>query len=213
MVSSMVFHVIRSFFENGFIHTNSIHLAPKYKMSSNNSYRPSYSAGWRQREAEKARARKEEAEKKQYARTETNFPSLIGVGGQTTHVTFDNKFSTLASNWQKADDIELVRQAIEKEKARKAQNEFAGVYIHQFREGRLTKMEEEEEEYVEQSIVPPKVDHEGWEEVKKKARKNPRELSMAELAKKYQDAASDEEKCEEDMNGHLFDNRRRDELY
>ena len=189
-------------------------------MSSNNTYRPSYSANWRQREAEKARARKEaelkakeEAEKKQYANTEQNFPSLIGAGAASTHVAFDNKFSTLASNWQKADDIELVRQAMEKEKARKAQNEFKGVYIHRFREGRLTNVEEEEEYVEEQSIVPPKVDHEGWEEVKKKARKGPRELSMAELAKKYQDAASDEDKEEQDMNGHLFDNRRRDELY
>lgn len=182
------------------------------------SYRPNTSgAGWRQREIEKAKARKEaelkakeEAEKKQYANTEKNFPTLLGAGA-TTHVAFDNKFSTLASNWQKADDLELARQAIEKEKARKAQNEFAGVYIHRFREGRLTNVDEEE--YEEKPVVAPKVDCDGWEEVKKKARKTPRELSMNELAKKYENAASDEDNNDTDVNGHLFDNRRRDELY
>lgn len=188
-------------------------------MSSNNQYRPTYSAGWRQREAEKARARKEaeqkakeEAEKKQYANTEQNFPSMIGAGA-STHVAFDHKFSTLAKTWQRSDELEAMRQEVEKEKARKARNEFAGVYIHRFREGRLTSnLEEDEEEYVEQKPTP-KVDSDGWEEVKKKARKQPRELSMAEIAKKYEQAASESDEENRDINGHLFDNRRRDELY
>ena len=190
-------------------------------MSSNMNYRNNSGAGWRQREIEKAKARKEaeqkareEAEKKQYARTEQNFPSLIG-GAATTHVAFDNKFSTLASNWQRADDIELARQAMEQERARKARNEISGVFIHRFREGRLANVAGEEEEYEEEqpSARPSKVDYEGWEEVKKKAKKQPRELSMAELAKKYQEASNDSDDEEEDVNSHLYDNRRRGELY
>lgn len=191
-------------------------------MSSNTHYRSNTSgAGWRQREIEKARARKEaeqkakeEAEKKQYAKTETNFPSLIGAGAQT-HVAFDQKFSTLAKNWQRSDDMETVMEALEKEKARKARNDFAGVYIHRFREGRMAAAGEEEyEEDIHQPYVtPPKVDYEGWEEVKKKARKAPRELTEAELANKYENAGSDSDEEDEGMNSHLFDNRRRGELY
>lgn len=186
-----------------------------------NTYRPNTSgAGWRQREIEKAKARKEaeqkakeEAEKKQYAKTETNFPSLIGAAPQT-HVAFDQKFSTLAKNWQKSDDLETVMEAIEKEKDRKSRNEFAGVYIHRFREGRLAAAGEEEYEEISVSQPKPsKVDYEGWEEVKKKARKTPRELTEAELAKKYEDAGSDSDKEDEGMNSHLFDNRRNGELY
>lgn len=189
---------------------------------SSNTYRSNTSgAGWRQREIEKAKARKEaelkakdEAEKKQYANTEKNFPSLIGAGAGSTHVAFDHSFSNLARNWQKADDYEEARQAYEKEKARKARNEFAGVYIHRFREGRLASTGEEEEYVEEAPYVPPsKVDYEGWEEVKRKAIKTHRELTEAELAKKYEDAASDSENEENDMNSHLFDKRRRDELY
>ncbi len=188
---------------------------------SSNTYRSNTSgAGWRQREIEKAKARKEaelkakeEAEKKQYARTEQNFPSLIGAGAGSTHVAFDQKFSALAKDWQKADEYEEARQAYEKEKARKARNEFAGVYIHRFREGRLAGTGEEEYAEEETPRVPvSKVDSDGWEEVKKKARKTPRELTEAELAKKYEDAASESDE-EGDMNSHLFDNRRRDELY
>jgi hypothetical protein len=187
------------------------------------SYRPNTSgAGWRQREIEKAKARKEaemkareEAEKKQYAKTEQNFPSLIGAGGgSNTHVAFDHSFSTLASNWQRADDYELARAEMEREKARKARNEVSGVFIPRFRPGRLAEMEEEG--YVEEEqpkVVPPKVDYEGWEEVKSKAKKQPRELSMAELAKKYENAASESDEEEKDVNSHLFDNRRRGELY
>lgn len=157
---------------------------------------------------------KEEAEKKQYAKTETNFPSLIGAGGGQTHVAFDQKFSTLASNWQRSDDLEMAREAYEKEKARKARNEVAGVYIHRFREGRLAGAEKEED--IHQPYVPhppAKVDYEGWEQVQKKARKTPRELTEAELAKKYEEAATDSDDEEEGMNSHLFDNRRRGELY
>ena len=188
---------------------------------SSNTYRSNTSgAGWRQREIEKAKARKEaeqrakeEAEKKQYARTEQNFPSLIGAGAGQTHVAFDHKFSTLAKEWQKEDDYELARQAYEKEKARKARNEFRGVYIHRFREGRMTDVEEVEEDIHQPYVAPPKVDYEGWEEVKKKARKTPRELTEVELAEKYAKAASESDEEENDVNSHLFDKRRRDELY
>lgn len=188
---------------------------------SSNSYRPNVSgANWRQREIEKAKARKEaelkakeEAERKQYAKTETNFPSLIR-GGATQHVAFDHKFSTLASNWQRADDIEVARQAMEEEKARKARNEVSGMFLPRFRPGRLANMEAEDyEEEAPQPTSRPKVDYEGWEEVKKKAKKQPRELSMAELAKKYEEASNESDDEEADVNSHLYDNRRRGELY
>lgn len=189
---------------------------------SSNTYRSNTSgAGWRQREIEKAKARKEaelkakeDTEKKQYANTEKNFPSLIGAGAGNTHVAFDHTFSNLARNWQKADDYEEARQAYEKEKARKARNEFAGVYIHRFREGRMARTDEEE--YVEEEThipMPPKVDNEGWEEVKRKAIKtSSHELTEAELARKYEAAASESDE-EGDMNSDLFDKRRRDEMY
>lgn len=188
---------------------------------SSNMYRPTTSgSNWRQREIEKAKARKEaemkakeDAEKKQYARTEQNFPSLIGAG-KTTQVAFDHKFSVLASNWQKSDDYDMARAEYERQKAQKSRNEFAGVYIHRFREGRMTNAEEEHEEDIHRPyVLPPKVDSDGWEEVKKKAKKQPRELTMAELAQKYADASSSDDEDENDVNSHLFDNRRRDELY
>jgi hypothetical protein len=185
-----------------------------------NYYRPNTSgANWRQREIEKAKARKEaeqkakeEAEKRQYANTEQNFPTVIGAGAGNTHVAFDQTFSNLAKDWQKSDEYEMARQAYETEKARKARNEFKGIYIHRFREGRVADVEEEEDIH-RPYVAPSKVDYEGWEEVKGKARKTPRELTEAELAKKYEDAASESEGEDKDMNPHLFDKRRRDELY
>ncbi len=189
---------------------------------SSNMHRPTTSSSnWRQREIEKAKARKEaelkakeDAERKMYENTEKNFPSMIGAG-KPTHVAFDQKFSDLASNWQKADDYDMARAEFERQKARKSRNEFAGVYIHRFREGRMADVEEVEEEDIHRPYVPhSKVDSDGWEEVKKKAKKQPRELTMAELAQKYADASSsDGEDDENDVNSHLFDNRRRDELY
>ena len=184
-------------------------------MSSNHSNMSGSS--WRQREIEKAKARKEadlkfkeEAEKKQYANTEKNFPSIIGAGAQM-FVSFDHKFSTLASNWQQSDDMDVAREAYRREKARKARNEVSGVFIHRFREGRLANTEEEEEYY--EDVPQPKVDSDGWEEIKKKARKTPHELTEAELAAKYEKAALENERDEQDVNSHLFDNRRRGELY
>jgi hypothetical protein len=177
------------------------------------NYRPNT---WRQREIEKAKARKEaemkmkeEAEKKQYAKTEANFPTLIGAGAGT-HVAFDHKFSTLASNWQMSNDNDAMRAALEREKAQKSRNEFAGVFIHRFREGRMANVTEEEEE----DVPPPKPAEDGeWKEVKSKARKQHRELTMSELAQKYADASSSDGDDDNDVNSHLFDNRRRDEMY
>lgn len=180
-----------------------------------NSFQP----GWRAREVAKARERKEqekklaeEVQQKKIEKTTTNFPTLAGsvipMGGQT--VVFDASFSSLAKNWQASDDMEQKLQEYRRKKDTAQQFETTGIYTQRFRPGRMAEDSSggEDEPYV---FVPPKVDCDGWQEVKQKARKAKRELTMAEIAQKYRERGERSESGSEgDHNGELFDTNRHD---
>jgi hypothetical protein len=75
----------------------------------------------------------------------------------------------------------------------------------------LNRVVVEEEEYAE----PPPVkrvqeDPEGWVEVKKKVRKQPKALSERELAEKYNNTGRDVEEELGEHNTDLFENNRHD---
>ena len=176
------------------------------------SYRPNYSSNWREREAAKARARKEEAAKaaeiaqmKKIEKTEVNFPSMSNVT-PTSKVVFDNNFADLAETWRITEEREKAYAALAAVPKKVSVPEL---YIPRFRPNQATY----EEPVYEAPIVvmPPKVDEDGWQEVvHSKARRTPREMSERELARKYADTGSDYESGEEDHNGELFDSNRHD---
>ena len=182
-----------------------------------NSFQP----GWRAREVAKARERKEqekkladEVQQKKLEKTTTNFPSLSGqtAAGGGGHVVFDTSFSSLALNWQASDDMEKKLQEYRREKDAKRQFETTGVYVHRFRPGHMDGGSSSDEGPAEPYVfVPPKVDFEGWQEVKVKTRKPKRELTMAEIAQKYHERGEGSGSGSEgDHNEELFDTNRHD---
>lgn len=182
--------------------------------------RPSASqSGWRAREVAKARERKElekklaeEVQAKKLEKTTTNFPTLSGSAGGGGHVVFDTSFSSLAANWQTSDDIERKLQEYRREKDAKRQFETTGVYVQRFRAGRMDGDSSSDEGPAEPYVfVPPKVDCDGWQEVKVKTRKEKRELTMAEIAQKYHERGEGTGSGSEgDHNEELFDTNRHD---
>jgi hypothetical protein len=182
----------------------------KSKMSS---YRPNYSNNWREREAAKARARKEEAAKaaeiaqmKKIEKTEVNFPSMSNVV-PTSKVVFDNNFADLAETWRITEEREKAFAALHQKKETRIH--VPDVFIPRFRPNQATF--EEPEVYEAPIVMPPKVDEDGWQEVvHSKARRTPREMTERELARKFAETGSDYESGEEDHNGELFDSNRHD---
>jgi len=173
---------------------------------------------WRQREIEKVRARKEqerklaeEMEQKKIQKTEQNFPSVIPQTPQQSTTVFEKKFTALASNWKQEEERQRALELIRAEQEEKRANEFRGMYMFRPKNYSLNRVVVEEEEYAE----PPPVkrvqeDPEGWVEVKKKVRKQPKALSERELAEKYNNTGRDVEEELGEHNTDLFENNRHD---
>lgn len=176
------------------------------------SYRPNYSNNWREREAAKARARKEEAAKaaevaqmKKIEKTEANFPSMSSAAPKST-VVFDNNFADLAETWRITEEREKAFAALQKKETRPR---VPDLYIPRFRPNQYAGQDVYEEPEV--PVRAPKVDEDGWQEVvHSKARRAPREMTESELARKFADTGSDYESESEDHNGELFDSNRHD---
>ena len=187
---------------NGFVQTRDLTPA---KMSA---------TSWRQREIEKARARKEqaarleeEARTKTIQKTETNFPSMSGGGSQwggAAGTTFGTSFSSMAQQWATEEKIDKTMEAYRAQKAAKQARENAvhGVVLFPTRRRPVREEYEEEEEPEEETCEPSEDD---WTEVRNGKLKVRRELTNAELEQKYRDAGREEDADDGEHNRELFD--------
>lgn len=173
---------------------------------------------------ERAKAHKElhakleaEAQRKKLEKTEANFPSLGGGNGAQTSMKFGTSFSSLATQWKEEEE----RQKIVGARRPREEDEIQGVFVRYGRRARVSRVEEDDGEYYDQDgyegtdshgfVLPPKVDSDGWEEVRHKRMKPKRELTSRELEEKYAlDNDDDEDNEEVDHNGELFDTNRHD---
>lgn len=180
------------------------------------SYRPNY-ASMRAREAEKARQRKEleakqaeELQRRSLIKSETNFPTLVKKSEKMVVPDFDATFASKAVEWKDAEDRERRLAEFRAKEAAQRHAEFMAMAMIPRVGFRRSVYEEEEEEEPEPDTLnhPPKVDSDGWQEVKMKARKQKHTLSCAELAEKYAEAGDEEEDGE--YNVELFETKRHD---
>mgnify|MGYP007092089396 CR=1 FL=1 len=178
------------------------------------SYRPSYRRNaWPDREAEKREAaRKAEEEiRKKNEMNETNFPSLTTV--HRVAQPAGNQYASLAQKWAVDDQVD--RRIAEHKKFQEAteRNErerMAERYAH-----RRSRYERHEQEDDEEELAPePRSagnsmfeDESGWSEVKHKAYKSKRELTVEEMDER--DRLQQQEETEE-FNAHLFESNRHD---
>jgi len=208
-----------------------------FEMSSTRTkqYTPTTTARptWREREAQKerqqreaARAAADEIERKKIAKTEENFPSMIqSTNKMTVYGGPQGKFLELANKLQVDEDA--IRAA---KKARRQRVDYNPALF--IRSGRARSYEEDEDDYEstisEQPVdlnemYPPhgkrgtysEPDYEGWRTVLKKVRKQPRELTEAELVRKYRAEffGEGEEVEDGDHNGDLTERNQRREFY
>jgi hypothetical protein len=198
--------------------------------STTKQYTPTATARptWREREAQKVRHQREavaraaeEAHAKSFAKTEENFPTTMRPSDRVTSRP-PGKFAELASKMQSDEDAQR--------RVRKVRTVIYEPVIA-VRSGRRTYEDEEDfmDEEEDQSLVdlnemyPPHgkrgtytaPDSEGWRLVTKKTRKQPRELTEAELVQKYRDTFFGEAEDGEDAdhNGDLTDRNQRREFY
>lgn len=204
-------------------------------MSSTKQYTPTTTARptWREREAQKERQQREavsraadEAQRKKIAKTEENFPTTIKASDRMV-LRPAGKFAELATKWQ-SDEAALYRQA-KTERERKIIRDTVLFLRSRGSADRYDEDEEyeEEEEPVVQNDLNEQFpahgrrgrstapDSEGWRLVTKKTRKQPRELTEAELHQKYREEFFGEGVEEEDgdMNGDLTDRNQRRNFY
>jgi hypothetical protein len=190
-------------------------------MSSNqSSYRPALApkyGGWREREAAKQRAReeadrlrKETEEKARLAVTETNFPTLSTGAARTGVPAFSTSFADLAEEWKVKDEITELREQNRQAREKRERMLNNGIYVMsranhlQESPGPLPAIEEPKKK-------GPAMDADGFEIVeKRKQKKEKRELTEAELHRKYVEAGSDNDEDERTQNEHLFESHRRD---
>lgn len=191
-------------------------------MSSNqSSYRPALApkyGGWKEREAAKQRAREEaerlrkEAEQKaRLAVTETNFPTLGESTVRTNNPQFSTSFADLAEEWKVKDEMTEARERLRKERENRERVLMNGVYVMS-RSGYSEPAIEPLPTIVETKKKGPTIEADGFQIVEnRKTRKEKRELTEAELYRKYQEAGSESDNEEDGgHNGHLFDNNRHD---
>jgi hypothetical protein len=174
--------------------------------------------------AERAKARKElhakleaEAQQKKVEKTEANFPSL-GGGGAPSTMKFGTSFSSLAAQWKEEEERQKIIGA-----RKVKEDDIQGVFMRYGRRTRIRRVEEDDGEYYDEDgyegssdghgfVLPPKVDADGWEEVRHKRIKPKRELTSRELEEKYALDDDDDENDMEDVdhNGELFETNRHD---
>lgn len=181
---------------------------------------------WREREALKEKQQREAAQKyaeemqrKQYANTEENFPTMMTPTKRKAEGA-PQGFSNLAKKWQQDDELEQKLEAYRKSKTEMERRALLGsIYVLRqrrmgdyeddevYEEARVLEaqtMQREEEDLNEK--FPPhgrrgtysEPDSEGWRTVLKRVRKQKRTLTEAELAQKYRDEFF--EKDDEDDN-------------
>lgn len=188
---------------------------------------------WREREVQAERERQEfaarvaeEARAKTMAKTETNFPSTMRTTTAPTSSTMTpGKFAELAMKWQ-IDESIMYRHA-RSDRERKVIRDTV-MFLRS--RGAAERPSREEEEPEETWVMPQESlaerfpahgkrgtctapDGDGWRLVTKKARKQPRALTEAELARRYRDAFFTGDAPDEDVNEDLTDRNQRREFY
>lgn len=147
--------------------------------------------------------------------SDKNFPSLaVQPTSQSSsgHHSFQSSFTTTVKVMAEMEKLQEFRARRDREATEKERGEMRGVYVDRFRSGRLTTRDVEEPEEddwrpTQESRSPTEDDE--WTEVRhSKARKQPREKSMSELASEYHAKAADEEGAD-DYNGDLFESSHR----
>lgn len=190
-------------------------------MSSITNTAPKYS--WRERQAQKA----EEADRKKYANTENNFPTLVTTAHRINAET-PQGYASMANDWREQQELAKQLEAYRTAKtARERRTILNSVYIFRKR-GALAEDDDEEdfEEVDTTNLVgeefPPhgprgtysEVYGDGWRLVVRRQRKQKRELTNAELAQKYRDEFFETaEDGDDDVNGDLTDRNQRREFY
>jgi hypothetical protein len=168
---------------------------------------------WPDREAEKREAaRKAEEEiRKKNEMNETNFPTLSSARpiAQPT----GNKYARLAQTWAVDDEVErrmAEHKQAQEERMRREQENMIMFRQHRRQQTRVERLDDEyEDEEIAPSYRPAELDDSGWTEVKHKSYKPKRELTVEELdaiAKKQ----DEDDRREDDFNGHLFESNRHD---
>ena len=199
--------------------------------STTKQYTPTATARptWREREAQKMRHQREavaraaeEAHAKSFAKTEENFPTTMRPSDRVT-IRPPGRFAELATKMQADDDMQ--------HRVRKVRTVIYDTVIP-VRSGRRA-YQDEEEDYMDEDEDQPRTDleerfpphgkrgtytapdSEGWRLVTKKLKKQPRELTEAELIKKYRDTffGEGEDDEEADHNGDLTDRNQRRQFY
>lgn len=191
-------------------------------MASLSNNTPKYS--WRERQAQKGA----ESERKKYANTETNFPTLVTTAHRI-QAEAPQGYAAMANDWREQQELSKQLEAYRTAKtARERRAILSSVYIFRKR-GALA--EDGEDEFddevapVEQGLneqFPPhgargtysEVYGDGWRLVIRRQRKQKRELTESELAQKYRDEFFDEaDEFHDDVNGDLTDRNQRREFY
>lgn len=189
------------------------------------NYRPTFKpgGGWRERQLEKERQEKMRAEEraeqerlKKLEKNDTNFPSLDGSAAAPQNTQVGGRaFAALAKDWKVSDEKQQLHERLRAQQSERERMMDRGVFVYRPRRMSLDIPEDEVE--AEPEYREPKVDHEGWQEVKRKAYKGPRVMTDAELEAMYSgplDDGSDNSDAEGNVNGDLFEKRRhRDDLY
>jgi hypothetical protein len=171
------------------------------------------------------RQRAQEEEKKKYAKTEENFPTLVSNARRIQ--VGPEGFANLANKWREDEELEKKMESYRKAKtARERREILATVKVFSRRSNVQEEDEEDDEEEVETSVVvdsPPhgrrgtysEPDNEGWRLVTKRLKKEKRELTEAELAQKYREEFFGENGDEDDVdvNGDLVDRNQRRNFY
>ena len=199
--------------------------------STTKQYTPTATARptWREREAQKMRHQREavaraaeEAHAKSFAKTEENFPTTMRPSDRVT-IRPPGRFAELATKMQTDDDMQR--------RVRKVRTVIYDTVLP-VRSGRAQtptyddEYDEEDEDQPRTDLeerFPPHgtrgtytaPDSEGWRLVTKKLKKQPRELTEAELIKKYRDTffGEGEDDEEADHNGDLTDRNQRRQFY
>ena len=206
--------------------------------STTKQYTPTTTARptWRDREAQKERQQREaariaaeELERKKIAKTEENFPSMFKpVDKMVVHDGPVGKFADLANKMET--NNEAIRNA---KKARRQRYDYNPALVIRSGGGRVEQRDDDEEDY--ESVASEKTvdlnekypthgkrgtcsepDFEGWRTVTKRVKKQKRELTEAELVKKYREEFFGENDAQEediDMNGDLTERNQRRDFY
>lgn len=182
-------------------------------------YRSSYRKNiWPDREAEKREAARkaEEEQRRRMEMNDTNFPTLSTAHPMNQRGAFvGNQFAKLAQQW--AVDDEVDRRMAEHRKFQESteRNDRERIMSHRMRRHNARHDEDQDEEELaplpsipEHSILGIENDV-GWTEVKRKTHKPRRDLTIEEMDERERIRTEDERR-EDDFNGHLFESNRHD---